>query len=412
MTSVVDICNLALLRIGTRSTITSLSDGSTEANACALLYPVFLDQLFNSYDWKFARVRATPTSQASTRSEWQFEYPYPTDCIQLRNVLVTQDAEPEILPGQQFANRVQYETGYSAAGGGMQVIWTNVAGIQIDYTSDAIAIDAWLNSFLSAFTWGLAVELCLTITSNGQLQERLQAVYTSQLARAQEDDTVQEQVATNAVAPWVDVCNQALIMLGYMKTIRSATDGTVESAACVQMYPIVVNEVFGLHDWRFARTRVALAAAASTASTQWAYEYPTPADMVRARKLIDPSRLPTQYLPDRQLFDCSEAFATGWSQATSAPALWSNLNPAILEYTSNLIPVASWPPALQTAVAARLAAMLAIPIMKDGKLADLMQRQYEPLVDQARVMDGTQEDVSANYVPDWIQVRSYPECWE
>ena len=48
------ICNLALAKIGDAAQMTSLSDGSAQANYCALYYPQALNVLLNEYPWSFA----------------------------------------------------------------------------------------------------------------------------------------------------------------------------------------------------------------------------------------------------------------------------------------------------------------------------------------------------------------------
>lgn len=96
MTSEVDLCNRALATIGTRSTISSIqpSDGSNEANQCALLYYPVRDALLRSAHWDFAR-RQVSLSQLKAASDtnstcpvpWQFEYAYPSDCLKCRFLL-------------------------------------------------------------------------------------------------------------------------------------------------------------------------------------------------------------------------------------------------------------------------------------------------------------------------------------
>jgi hypothetical protein len=412
VTSVVDLCNLALLRIGTRSTITSLTDGSAEANACNLLYPQFLNRIFADYDWKFARRRESLTlsSQPSTRPEWVCEFPITADCVRVRSVMsVAPIAQPDLLPGIPYLGRIAFDLGYSVQSS-TQAVWTNINPVMVDYTTNGIPPDGWLPAFTSAFILGFAAELATTITSNGQLAEGLRGLYGQALDEAQNADTDVAALATNATEPWADLCNQALVLLGSPKVIRSITDGTPEAAACGQIYPMVINEIFGLHDWRFAVARAPLVAQAGT-NSQWAYEYPVPTDCARVRGLIDATRLPTQYLPNRRMFDCRIAFAQGYSLVYACTAVWTNLSTAILEYTTNSVPIASWPPALRSAVVWRLAAELAMPILRDAKIAQVLGQQFQPLLAKAMEADGGMEVVSINYVPDWLQVRNDCDGW-
>lgn len=102
--SEVSICNMALQSIGTRSTISSLTEQSNEAENCNLLYELTRDEVLGMAFWNFARKMATlsliksapgtPTNPTSgTQSAWSadwpappwlFEYAYPANCIQVR----------------------------------------------------------------------------------------------------------------------------------------------------------------------------------------------------------------------------------------------------------------------------------------------------------------------------------------
>ena len=52
-----DIVNLALIRLGA-NTITSLTDGSRNANAANVIYEMIRDEVLRSFDWGFAKRRA------------------------------------------------------------------------------------------------------------------------------------------------------------------------------------------------------------------------------------------------------------------------------------------------------------------------------------------------------------------
>ena len=60
MTTITDICNAAISHVGTRSKISSIDEGSAEANACLTHFAMVRDATLRSHDWNFARVTATP----------------------------------------------------------------------------------------------------------------------------------------------------------------------------------------------------------------------------------------------------------------------------------------------------------------------------------------------------------------
>ena len=85
-TSVVDICNNALIRIGSK-TITSLSDGDKVANACNAIYEQTRDTLLRQHLWNFAIKRTTLASETTTPGfGYAYSYPLPADFIRAKEM--------------------------------------------------------------------------------------------------------------------------------------------------------------------------------------------------------------------------------------------------------------------------------------------------------------------------------------
>ena len=61
MSSVIDICNLALSHLGDTATVASIDppEGSAQAEHCSRFYPVARDAMLELFNWKFATRRAT-----------------------------------------------------------------------------------------------------------------------------------------------------------------------------------------------------------------------------------------------------------------------------------------------------------------------------------------------------------------
>jgi hypothetical protein len=83
----VAITNRALAEIGSRSQITSLSDGSTEALYANLLYNDLRDFMLRQGDYDFSMKSAAPVATTAPAAPWVFSYTYPTDAIRIRNLL-------------------------------------------------------------------------------------------------------------------------------------------------------------------------------------------------------------------------------------------------------------------------------------------------------------------------------------
>ncbi len=85
-TSVVDICNNALVRIGSK-TITSLTDGDKVANACNTIYERTRDSLLRMHLWNFAIKRSTLASEEDTPAfGFNYSFPLPSDFIRVKEL--------------------------------------------------------------------------------------------------------------------------------------------------------------------------------------------------------------------------------------------------------------------------------------------------------------------------------------
>jgi hypothetical protein len=87
LVSNVDVTNQALAEIGSRSQITSMTDGSPEALYANLLYVPLRDFMLREGDYDFAL--KSPLIGASTvaSTPWIYAYTLPTDCIRIRQLV-------------------------------------------------------------------------------------------------------------------------------------------------------------------------------------------------------------------------------------------------------------------------------------------------------------------------------------
>jgi hypothetical protein len=89
MASEVDICNLALARLGDNATVASIDppEGSAQAEHCARFYAVARDVLLEMHAWKFAIRRALLARLALPFRAGRFVYAVPAGAIKLLAVL-------------------------------------------------------------------------------------------------------------------------------------------------------------------------------------------------------------------------------------------------------------------------------------------------------------------------------------
>lgn len=163
-----DLVKQALAWSGTRTTITSLSDGSNEANYATLLYAPLRDFLLREGDYDFAMKTTALSFVATGALPWSFAYTYPTDCLRVRQLIPT--VYDPLDPQPIVWNIV------NAAG--TRQIYTKEAASIIIYTfpPDENAFDAM---FTKAFVDLLASSLTMALTNRLEFsKEKLQEAIT------------------------------------------------------------------------------------------------------------------------------------------------------------------------------------------------------------------------------------------
>lgn len=86
VSSKVQICNLALLRLGTNP-ITSLTEGTTAANACNLVYDHCRESLLRRHFWNFATEHVQLAADNDAPSfKYAFKYQLPSDFVRVKEI--------------------------------------------------------------------------------------------------------------------------------------------------------------------------------------------------------------------------------------------------------------------------------------------------------------------------------------
>ena len=180
--SAVDIANLALSAMGTRSSIASLTEGSTESRALNQHYQQARAGIMTGVHWNFARKQAQlallkdATQGQAVPVPWTYEYAYPADCLQGRYILPQLQANTSGVPGafpvQSVASGPVYfiiATDTDANGNDQQVILTNQQQAIFVYTKDITNEGLFSPDFVTAFYYYLASRACKQLTGDKQL---------------------------------------------------------------------------------------------------------------------------------------------------------------------------------------------------------------------------------------------------
>jgi hypothetical protein len=187
MASDVNICNLALQRLGA-SRILSLSDNSTAARAMNILYTPTRDSLLRQHPWNFAVKRASLAAD-STAPAFGYDnaFTLPADCLRL---LSSDKGE-----GESYMDTWKVEDGK---------ILTNEDGpLYIRYVSrvaDPTKFDA---CFLKLFALKLALDACEELTQSTTKFQILSEEYKDALKEARRLNAFENPPADSQDGSWI-----------------------------------------------------------------------------------------------------------------------------------------------------------------------------------------------------------------
>lgn len=96
MASKVAICNMALQRVGAKR-IVSIDDGTEEANACAAIYDIVVEEVISSVAWSSATKRVALARTTTTPVfGFTYEYQLPVDPKCLRVLEIDTDRQDPV----------------------------------------------------------------------------------------------------------------------------------------------------------------------------------------------------------------------------------------------------------------------------------------------------------------------------
>jgi hypothetical protein len=185
----VDICNMALDRIGSTDNIGDLDEESTAAEKCKFWYPICRDQTLRDFPWNFAR-RSGALAQVTGDAPpgWAFQYRYPSDCLTARQVTDaggTRLPWCALAPGQSFLQwippRIPFDISSDDSG---RLILTDMEEAYLVHTVRLTNLDIWDETAKSALAWKLANELVVPLSLDAKRKQVAREEYYLDLSRA------------------------------------------------------------------------------------------------------------------------------------------------------------------------------------------------------------------------------------
>jgi len=236
MTSIVDVCNLALAEIGNRSSVSSVfpPDNSAQAQTAALFFQPKMQMLLRAANWDFARRQLVATQLKAVMINGQvsanpppqpflYEYAWPADCLRARFIMPTIPPQAGGVPlttGQAVApwagytpsTRVPFvvssDLDNSNPPAPIKVILTNLPNAMLVYTADlSLLPDIWDAQFLAAATATLASYFIQALSRNNEQMNGQIALAKSAIEAARATNGNEGLQTSDAVVDWMQVRN-------------------------------------------------------------------------------------------------------------------------------------------------------------------------------------------------------------
>lgn len=200
MASEVEICNLALARLGDNATVASIDppEGSAQSEHCARFYPIARDSLLELHAWRFATRRSLLSKLVADSWNWKFAYAEPTGVIKLLSVL------PKDSPSDQDSWPFSSEGSQS----GTSLILTDVEFASLRYIARVVDTTKFSPLFVDALAWLLASYLAGPVIkgdAGAAEARRCYQTFSLLLGQARTSDANQDKTDIQHVPDWIAV---------------------------------------------------------------------------------------------------------------------------------------------------------------------------------------------------------------
>lgn len=186
--SAVQICNMALARIGVSATMSSLTESSNEARMCSLFYEHCRDQALQTFPWKFARATVALQDIGTPPPGWAYRYRYPNDCLKALR-LVYEDGNILNISTSLYGTtttinaKIGYDVVEDTANAGRALV-ANESGLYLEYTKRVEDPTVFDPMFTSALAWLVASEIATPLSADPKYSQFAYQSYTGMINEA------------------------------------------------------------------------------------------------------------------------------------------------------------------------------------------------------------------------------------
>ena len=188
----VQICNLALAKIGENPDITSVTGTDTSVHGlyASLFYPQAMAVMLDAHVWSFATITVALTQATNSNPFWQYAYTPPSDFFGVTMLL-----DPDFLAAQQLPNGANF----SLENG---LIYSNTNNSVLVYTSNLAANAPYPTTgfnplFIEALCTWLAAHFAGALIKGAEGAAAFQSysrIFQAALASAMESDAQYRKV--------------------------------------------------------------------------------------------------------------------------------------------------------------------------------------------------------------------------
>ncbi|WP_286919768.1 hypothetical protein [Pseudomonas sp. UBA6753] len=187
MSSVIDICNMAIFRIGNGTRIDDLEETSQPARICKQFYESSRDFVLRAdCDWGFATAFAQLAEVADNPNpDFQYAYAVPNDCMRVRRIVNPGWPQGAIPVGYECYMPELPRIPFRVVNGSSQrLISTSVSPATLEYTLKVTSPELFDPIFVSALAWYLAGEIAGPLAQDAGIASACYAQYKATVLEA------------------------------------------------------------------------------------------------------------------------------------------------------------------------------------------------------------------------------------
>jgi len=181
------ICNSALIKVGSKQLITSLTQGTPNATLCGEQYPKIRDELLRSHNWNFAsRWQELETTGNTPTAAYDYEFQLPTDLIRVIHV-ANNDRGSGTIPYDLYNDKLYCDSNQ----------------VFLKYISKVTDPNLFPADFREALASALAYDISYAMTDSNSVRDSLEKQARRSLSRAKTADAQENYPERMPEGSWV-----------------------------------------------------------------------------------------------------------------------------------------------------------------------------------------------------------------